>query len=197
MTDTMYDAVNGSTYTALTAGVGASDTTIAVDTTEYLPDAPNIVNIYHTVNGEITKWERCKYTVKTATTLTIERTGTEHSSSGLSEEGLSFVVGDRVARLFTGWDHRAFKGNIEQNATDIDTNAAGISTNAGLISDNAADITALDGRVTTNEGNISTNVSNIATNASDIADMPTAVQTLENKTIDSANNTITIDGGTL
>lgn len=190
MTDTMYDAVNGSTYTALTAGVGASDTTIAVDTTEYLPDAPNIVNLYHIVNGEITKWERCKYTVKTATTLTIERTGTEHSSSGASEEGLSFVVGDRVARLFTGWDHRAFKDNIE-------VNTAGVSTNSGLIAGNTSDISALDGRVTTNEGDISTNTGNIATNASDIADMPTAVQTLENKTIDSADNTITVDGGTL
>ena len=190
MTDTMYDAVNGSQYSSLTAGVGVSDITIAVDTTEYLPDAPNLVNLYSVTNGEITKWERCKYTVKTASTLTIERLGEEHSSSGASEEALVFDIGDRVARLITGWDHRAFKDNIEGNTTDIATNVADISTNAGLIADNTSDISALDARVSTNEGDISTN-------AADISDMPTATQTLENKTINSNSNTLIIDGGTL
>ena len=135
MTKTIYEGIDGSTYTTLTVPVGTSDTVVSVGTTDYLPDAPNICTLYHVANGEITSWERCKYTNKTSHTVTISRSGDEHASNATGDAALSFVVGDRLARLITNWDFESRDEDVTLRALDSevvhntsDESVAGVKT---------------------------------------------------------------------
>lgn len=113
MTKTMYDGVDGTQYTTLTANISVSDTTINVIDDTVFPDAPNILVLYSVdSNGNVDTWERCKYTAKVSNSLTISRISDEHASS-LSDSPLNFNSGDRVARMWTNWDYEAMKEFVE------------------------------------------------------------------------------------
>jgi len=121
MTKTMYDAVNGTEYTTIVANVTTVATTINLTDVDVLPSATNILHLYKVdSDGIITDWERCKFTAIVDPSVTISRSGDEHSSSD-NGNAIAFSSGDRVARFISGWDLNALNENVAENTIEIAT----------------------------------------------------------------------------
>jgi len=71
-------------------------------------------------DGIITDWERCKFTAIVDPSVTISRSGDEHSSSD-NGNAIAFSSGDRVARFISGWDLNALNENVAENTIEIAT----------------------------------------------------------------------------
>jgi hypothetical protein len=97
----MYPAAVNSVATALTGGVGASDTVFYVLDDSRIPDAPNLL-----VVGENSALaETVKMTAKDANKLTVIR--------GFQGAARAWDAGTTVSRNYTAYDHDVFKENIE------------------------------------------------------------------------------------
>ena len=131
MTKTMYDAVNGTEYTTIVANVTTVATTINLTDVDVLPSATNILHLYKVdSDGIITDWERCKFTAIVDPSVTISRSGDEHSSSD-NGNAIAFSSGDRVARFISGWDLNALNENVAENTIEIAENTIEIATKIG------------------------------------------------------------------
>ena len=127
----MYDAVNGTEYTTIVANVTTVATTINLTDVDVLPSATNILHLYKVdSDGIITDWERCKFTAIVDPSVTISRSGDEHSSSD-NGNAIAFSSGDRVARFISGWDLNALNENVAENTIEIAENTIEIATKIG------------------------------------------------------------------
>lgn len=103
----MYNAIANSPTTALIVAVSANDTTLQLLDASKLPDAPNLATI-----GKGDSAETILYAGKEGNNLT----GVTRGFEGAAKE---WGVNAPVARFFTAYDHRAFKGNIETVQSDL------------------------------------------------------------------------------
>jgi hypothetical protein len=96
----MYDAQPNSPITYITSNITNVDTTVQIEDVSVLPPAPNLMTIGF---GELS--ETVRYTSINGKTLTIERAiqGTQRA----------WPSGELVGRVYTAYDHSAFKENIE------------------------------------------------------------------------------------
>lgn len=116
----MFNGIDGSPKTYLSAALSESATSASITNLEALPSAPNLVTFWTTDET----WETCRYTAKSAATgsgtITIERSGDYHSSSA-ANGALSFESGAKVGRNPTAYDQNASVANItDLNAAKID-----------------------------------------------------------------------------
>lgn len=146
----MFEALNGSPQTNLSTDLSSSSTSAYVDE---LGDVDGLITIW----TDETTYETCEVSGKSAAsgpgTMTISRTGDNHSSSA-SNAALAWSAGAKVARNPTGRDHNIFKNNIEDLASRSITAGVGLSGGGDMTEDMtlALDLTELEA-VTTPEPN--------------------------------------------
>lgn len=97
----MYPAISNSPQTELSAAITAAATTIAMVDATKLPAAPNVFTI-----GSDESSETVLYTGKSGNTLT----GCTRGFDGTTAK--TWVIGSKVARYFTAYDHNAVRANI-------------------------------------------------------------------------------------
>lgn len=97
----MYPAIANSPGTELSAALTAAATTVVVTDATKLPAAPNLLTI-----GSDESAETVFYTGKTGNNLT----GCTRGFDGTTAK--AWVIGSKVARYFTAYDHNAVRANI-------------------------------------------------------------------------------------
>lgn len=97
---TMYPGISFSPVTKLTAAINASDTVIPVESTENLPNGPNIATIGNDENAEV-----IIYATKTNTSLS----GCTRGAEGVAKEWQS---GEPIARNWSLTDYQTLIDNI-------------------------------------------------------------------------------------
>ncbi|OMD32661.1 hypothetical protein BSO21_16375, partial [Paenibacillus odorifer] len=98
---TMYPAIANSPGTELSAALTVAATTIAVVDATKLPAAPNVFTI-----GTDESSETILYTGKSGNSLT----GCTRGFDGTTSK--AWVIGSKVARYYTAYDHEAFRKNL-------------------------------------------------------------------------------------
>ena len=115
---TMYDGINGSPQKKIANTISANVTTIPLDSTSNLPDAPNLATIGNSSDAEVVLY---------ATKSSTELIGCTRGFGGTTAR--SWPANTPVYRAFTKYDYDALKSNINEIAIAYtgDRNAASIA----------------------------------------------------------------------
>ena len=102
---TMYDGINGSPQKKIANTISANATTIPLDSTSNLPDAPNLATIGNSSDAEVVLY---------ATKSSTELIGCTRGFGGTTAR--SWPANTPVYRAFTKYDYDALKANINEIA---------------------------------------------------------------------------------
>lgn len=101
----MYEAVNNSIQTTITASITATDSTIPLASVNGLPEAPNLITIGSDDDAEVVRYNSISG---------LNLTGCERGFAGTTAK--VWLINELVYRAYTKYDHNTFKENIEELA---------------------------------------------------------------------------------
>lgn len=106
--DRMYEGVNNSPKTMLTANISASDTVIPVMKVDIFPNAPNLATIGNGDDAEVIRYEKIEG---------LSLTGCQRGYG--KTQAKSWDLDTTICRAYTRYDHDTFKKNIETIESEV------------------------------------------------------------------------------